>query len=204
MPFFTFIFAVAFFKTDKLKITSVLGVIIGFVGLAILIYPEFKGNWFKDIGGELAILLASMSFAISINLISKLPNIHPAIAMRNSLGLASILLLIAAAIFTDITEGPIENLLIPNFEWASVASVLALGVFCSGLVYLFFVNLIRRAGPTFASLSNYLMPLVGAAIGLSLMDETFHANDYAALGVILVALVIFQAGDVLIAEPKKS
>jgi len=72
----------------------------------------------------------------------------------------------------------------------SMLSILIIGVFCSGIVYILYLTLIRSAGPTFTSLSNYIVPLVGTFMGVWFLSEPFTVNIALALFFIIVGLFI--------------
>jgi drug/metabolite transporter (DMT)-like permease len=72
----------------------------------------------------------------------------------------------------------------------SILSVLIIGIFSSGIVYILYLNLIRVSGPTFTSLSNYIVPLVGTFMGVWFLLEPFTLNIAFALLFIIMGLFI--------------
>jgi drug/metabolite transporter (DMT)-like permease len=155
---------------------------MGFIGIFILSYPNIHLQSSSFIG-EMAIVLSALSFAISLVLMKSLPPISPTIQMRNILGLASIPLLVVVIL---------QNMLVAHYSVASLISLLILGVFCTGIVYLMFIILIQRTTSTFASLTNYLIPLVGVIVGNFIMHENVTWYEILSLIIILAALLINQ------------
>ena len=51
---------------------------------------------------------------------------------------------------------------------------------------------IKNAGPVFTSMTNYLVPAIGVFIGALLNNELIYFTTWAALAVILFALIINQ------------
>jgi len=74
-------------------------------------------------------------------------------------------------------------------------SVITLGIFSSGIVYLLYLRLIRLAGASFTSLSNYLVPLVGTFLGVYFFSEPFTLNIMVSLLLIIAALFILKKSE---------
>ena len=58
---------------------------------------------------------------------------------------------------------------------------------CGAVVYLYMM-LIRDAGPVFASMNNYLAPLIGVLLGATFNDEALSTTTWVALAIILAAV----------------
>ncbi|ERI10146.1 hypothetical protein HMPREF0083_01760 [Aneurinibacillus aneurinilyticus ATCC 12856] len=67
-------------------------------------------------------------------------------------------------------------------------AVIVLGTVQAGIVYMLYYILINRTGATFASLTNYLVPLFGVILGTVFLDEHLKWSDIAALLLILISL----------------
>lgn len=181
VPIFTMLIATLVSRQERLRVQLVLSVILGFCGIVTLSFPNLHGAN-SSIWGELAILLSSLSFGVSLILMSYLPAGSSIRQMRNILGIAVIPLLIASL--------GLNLWSVPSIS--GVIAVLILGIFCTGIVYLMFMILIRNTTPTFASLTNYLIPLIGVIIGCVFMQEKLFISELVALVLILAALVINQ------------
>jgi drug/metabolite transporter (DMT)-like permease len=184
IPMFTIILTKLFIPTERLRLGSLLSVIIGFIGILVLIGPTLVFDLTNSLMGELAVLCAAFSFSISLILIQRLPNLSPIATSRNILIAASIFLVPAALI--------IDRPWSTDISAISILSLLILGVFCGGIVYVMYVALVSRAGATFTSLNNYLVPIVGAVIGIVFLGETFKWNVIVALAFIISAMILNQ------------
>jgi drug/metabolite transporter (DMT)-like permease len=181
IPLFTLVFAVSVGK-EKWHVSSVISILVGFIGLIILIGPTHSTQWQNHILGELAILAGSMSFAMSIVMMKKLPKISPLFAIRHVLGIAALPMLVLCCLI----DKPWQL----HMTASSLGSLMILGIFCTGIVYLLFLLLIQRTGSTFASLINYLVPLVGVILGISFLGEKLAMHEIVALAIITLALFI--------------
>ncbi|MGL5293690.1 MAG: EamA family transporter, partial [Aeromonas sp.] len=74
----------------------------------------------------------------------------------------------------------------------ALSAIAVLGVLCTGLVYFLYMALIQTAGPTFASFSNYLVPLFGVVLGALFLGEQIHATTGLALSLILGSVALNQ------------
>ncbi|WP_083711264.1 DMT family transporter [Domibacillus epiphyticus] len=185
IPVFTIILTKMFIPKEQLTIGSLLSVVIGFIGIWILISPTTAGLQ-NNLWGEFAVLGAALSFSISLILINKLPDISPIATSRNILIGASIYLVPASLIIDQpwtIQTTPL-----------SLLSLFILGSMCGGVVYVMYVMLIMRAGATFTSLNNYLVPVIGTMIGVGFLGEKFTWSAIAALVLIIMAMMSNELG----------
>lgn len=178
VPIFT-VAIEAIVKRNQINGSFISAILIGFIGMVILAFPEIVlGS--SSILGVIAILLGALSFASSLILINLLsPEVSAVKHMRNILGCASLLLIIISAATHE---------LVLYYSLQSLLALLILGSICTGLVYVMFIVLIQATSPTFASLINYLIPIVGVIIGNLFMHETITWNEIVSLLCIVIAL----------------
>ena len=184
IPIFTIIFLAFFVKHEVLTVGKYLSVVIGFVGILVLLVPNAMQNMLNgthNIMAELAILGGACSFAISLIMIRRVLGYGMVALVRNVLLSASIQLLPFALIF--------------NHPWKlhpsliAIGAIIVLGVVASGIVYILYVVLLKRTGAAFTSLNNYLIPLVGVALGIIVMHEHIHWNFYVAFIILIIAML---------------
>ncbi|NKB46256.1 MAG: EamA family transporter [Legionellales bacterium] len=168
---------------ESFTLGNILSVIIGFIAVIVLLFPGISQDSISvNILGASAILIGALSFATSLILIKKLPAISPILCARTILFWASLQILPIALWQSNYTFS--------HIHLSGWFSILFLGIFCGGIVYLFFVLLINRAGPAVASLSNYLVPFVGVGLGVIVFQEKLSQYALIALILIVSALLI--------------
>jgi len=168
-------------KSERFTPGNMLGVALGFVGVVILIGPGALGGLLDSVVGELAVLGGALSFAISLTLIKRLPATIPAVVKaRDILLCASVQIVPLTLVFNQGWAF--------HTTWAAILAIVALGTLCAGIVYVLFVLLIDRTGPTFASFSNYLVPLFGVFLGRLFLADRLQWTDLAALALIILGL----------------
>jgi drug/metabolite transporter (DMT)-like permease len=70
-------------------------------------------------------------------------------------------------------------------------AIVFLGVVNTAAVYGIYFWLIEFAGATFASLNNYLVPVIGLILGYLLLGETFTLSTIVGLVMVLGGVFLF-------------
>ncbi|MCH9612085.1 MAG: hypothetical protein S4CHLAM102_05680 [Chlamydiia bacterium] len=183
MPIFAMIFGPILVQSERYHWSGILSIVVGFVGVFILLHPtDGGGSIVKAIVPELSILLASASWALSLVLIKKCPHDAPIRLTRNILFAAAIEIVFVWLVFGHPSQ--------IGFSTGPFISALLLGALGSGVVYIFFVLLIKYAGVNFAAFSNYLVPVVGVIIGVVFLRERFDLLEIVGIAVIVSGLLI--------------
>lgn len=167
------------------------GVLIGFIGVALLVGPAAfvaSATTFYLFGASL-VLVGSVSYAFGGLFASKLlvglPTLQPAIGQN---AVSAVMIAPIAAVVLIIQ--PRHPIIMP-LEWA-IASALALALGGTSLAYLCYYWLIKRVGPTRTLIVTYLLPCFALVYGAVLLHEAVGIN--AIGGLALVLLGIFFAG----------
>jgi len=75
---------------------------------------------------------------------------------------------------------------------AVALSVVALGVLSTGIAYVLNYRLIQDEGPTAASMTNYLAPVVAVVLGVAFVDERLSWNLAVGTAVVLLGVWIAE------------
>lgn len=183
MPIFAMLFGPLLVHSERYSWVGFASIVIGFLGVYILLHPESaEGGFWKALIPELSILLASASWALSLILIKKMPHEAPIKLTRNILFAAAIEIVLIWVFFGH----PLQI----GYETKPFISALLLGSLGSGIVYIFFVLLIKNAGINFAAFSNYIVPIVGCLIGAIFLGERFTSLEFLGIAIIVCGLLI--------------
>ena len=79
-----------------------------------------------------------------------------------------------------------------NVGDAQIVAVLMLGVFSTAIATIVYFHLITRAGPSFVSQLNYLIPVWAVLIGYLVLGETPQERHLYALALILAGILLSQ------------
>lgn len=162
---------------------EVIGLTIAFTGLIVLINPD-SNSLYTTLLGFSAVAIAALCFALALVLMEKIPKEISALHATRFILLIYSLPLLSIWLFVNS-----DALKLSGTTWLSVV---ILGVFSSGIVYLLYLRLIRIAGASFTALSNYLVPLVGTVLGVYFFSEPFTLNIALSLLLIVTALIILK------------
>lgn len=177
MPLFTIMISPFFVSDDRFTLTKAAGLLTGFAGVVILLYPNIGGAWSNHLAGQAAMLIAALCYGGSTVFARKMAKGLPA-QTQAFLQFSMATVMIWA--FTLATERPLQFPRLP-ITWLAL---LWLGLLGSGLAYIIYFDLLPRIGPTRMSMVTYILPLVGVLLGIIFLDERFHWG--AIVGVLLI------------------
>jgi drug/metabolite transporter (DMT)-like permease len=182
VPLFTILIAHFLLQDDKITLPKVLGLVVGFVGIVVLMSKDIGAST-GSLLGQLAVIVASMFYAISAIYVRKTTEDTPAI-LRSAGPLVSATSTMWLGVL--IFESPIK---LPQLGITWVA-LLFLGVLGSGLAFVLAYYLIHEIGPTRMTMVTYLFPLGGVILGVAFLHEQLTWQVIAGAVLILASLAI--------------
>jgi drug/metabolite transporter (DMT)-like permease len=184
MPLFTFIIAVIW-GDERATWARAAGVLIGFAGIVLLTWPKLRGGLEAALLGELAIILASISYAVAIVYARRAIQGQPPLVA--SLGQVAM----GAALFVPLAllESPWQQ----RPSMAAIGSVVAIGVLGTSVAYVIYYRLLQSVGATATSLVTYIVPVFGVFWGWIVLDERLSWHAFAAFGMILAGMLLINA-----------
>jgi len=176
-----------FIEGEDLNAFKVTGFFLGITGVSILLGPVFKGTLLEMLSG-IAIFIAACSYAANTVLVRRLPRFDPVVAGAGVLIAASVALLAPWWLLAN----PISS----ETSSTSLISVIWLGIGPTGIATIILFDVIDRAGPTFLSTINYLIPVVAFLAGILFLNESLSWMSQVALAIILTGIYLtrFRAG----------
>jgi drug/metabolite transporter (DMT)-like permease len=166
VPLFTIIIAHFWLHDEKITLPRLGGLLVGFVGIVVLVSGDLKPEGIhSDILGQLAVLAASMSYALAITFSRRHLRGQPPVLQTG------MVLLIADSIIWATAFGGVERPLAPPHSPLAWFAILWLGLLGTCVAYLLFFWLINAWGPTRASLVTYIFPVIGLVLGLIFLHE---------------------------------
>jgi drug/metabolite transporter (DMT)-like permease len=172
VPIFNALIAFGFFHEVRVTGIRLVGVAVGFVGVALLVSAQPQGK----VLGALAVVGMAFGYGIGGLLAGRhLRSVSPLVVALASTSFSTLLVLPLGA-----AQAPHHN---PG--WQVIGSVLALGIPGTALAYLLFFGMIAGAGAAYASLVTYLIPPIALAYGAVFLGERFGAAAFGGLALIL-------------------
>ena len=182
VPLLTFVITVFILREQTFSISGMAGLIVGIFGLILVVGLENILDASSTLKGVVILLTGFFSFALNGILVPKIgKGIDPIITTTYLLGLAAIILWVLAFILEHPLNTPLtsDNIL---FE-------LGLGVISTASAVLGYYYLIKRAGPLFASISFYMVPVFGVVFSFLILREQITASQ--VLGILIVLIGVF-------------
>jgi drug/metabolite transporter (DMT)-like permease len=177
VPIFNALIAFAAFHEVRVTGVRLLGVAVGFVGVALLVGAQPEGK----VLGALAVVGMAFCYGIGGLLTGRyLTRVRPIVVALASTSIATLVALPLGA-----AEAPGH---MPG--WKTIGSVVALGIPGTALAYLLFFALISGAGAAYTSLVTYLIPPIALAYGAIFLDERFGAAALGGLALILAGVAL--------------
>lgn len=181
MPLMTLVLAHFFIDGENLNRNKLLGFVFGIGGIVLILGPTILGSQ-NSLVGCLLVLSAAILYAGNSIIARRLPSYNSSVVSTGAMicsALASLVIWPSAL----------------NIEWhtintSSLVTIIWLGVFPTAVASIILFALIQRAGPTFLSNINYLIPVVAYFLGALVLGELVVWHDVLALGAILFGIVV--------------
>ena len=183
-PLFTAMLAIWVDHEERSHGLRLGGLLVGFGGVALLLGVDLGGSGSALLGG-LAVVLASLGYAVGGFLVKHRLAGVPALGMSAAVMAASTILLAPAALLTAPDAAP---------GLGPAAAVAVLGVLGTGAAFVIFYGLIASVGPARAFLVSYIAPGFAVLYGALLLSEEVTIATIAGLGLILAGSWLAAGG----------
>jgi drug/metabolite transporter (DMT)-like permease len=175
-PIFAFLITWGITRHEPATLLKLVGAILGLAGTSAIIGLDALSGLNHEILAELAILIATLSFACATIFGLKLTEYDPMVVAAGSLLFGGVVLLPVA--------------LIVDHPWTlhptakALAATVAMGIFSSALGLMLFYMCLVRLGTLTTNAQGYLRIPIGVTLSVLLLGETVPSN--LALGLLLV------------------
>jgi drug/metabolite transporter (DMT)-like permease len=182
---FTVLLAPIFTADERITPARLAGVLVGLVGVAIMIGPDLL----VDTGGttlaKLAILGASIAYALSSIWGRRFCGIPPAVTAAGQLSVATMVMAPLALVVNRPWALPAPSL-------RALGAIAALGLLSTTVGYLLSFARLARAGAINGSLVTLLVPPTALLLGALFLGEIVDARDLLGLALIAAGLVVID------------
>jgi drug/metabolite transporter (DMT)-like permease len=165
---------------------QLIGVIVGFIGSALLIINGAINQPNHDYRYAILLVIASIFYATNVNLLKKhLTDLSPLAITTGNFTLMlppALIILFFSGFFEDIQMAAVQE---------SSLYIFILGVVGTGFANILFFRLIQISSPIFASSVTYLIPLIAFCWGIHL-NETLTPLQF--LGAFIILIGVYLSG----------
>jgi len=171
-PIFTVLLALRIDPSERVTGARLIGVSIGFVGVALLVGVQRGGQ----VAGALAVIGTALCAALSVLFAGRTVRSVPPLQISvGQLGVGALLMAPFGLAQLPATPPPAET----------IFAVAALGTLCTGIAYVLYFVLIASAGASRAILVTYLVPAFALVYGTVFLDEPVTLAALIGLGLVL-------------------
>ncbi len=184
-PIFTLVVAAVFFK-QTFSLQRIAGVVLGLLGAIALIMLRSNGSIDPNYTYGLYILLATICYAWSVNLIKEYLHKLPA------LGISSLALLVIGPVYGYYLFYHTDFILRVQLETGSLDAlfyVVLLAMFGTALSLILFNKLVQISNIVYASSVTYLIPIVALFWGI-VDGEQLNIIHFIGMGMILTGVYL--------------
>ena len=184
-PLFTVLVAHLLTNDEKLTPLKTAGVLVGFIGVAIMIGGGAIVDGMSTSVAQLAFIGAAISYAFAIvfGRRFKKMEIEP--------------YAVATGQLTASTAMMLPIMLIVDQPWtlampsgSSIAALIALGIISSAFAYILYFKILSTAGSTNASLVTFLVPISAIFLGIAFLGEIILPRHLIGLALIIAGLML--------------
>jgi drug/metabolite transporter (DMT)-like permease len=188
-PLFVCLISFVWTRHEPLTVARLFGVTLGLGGVVMIAGATALVGLGREIAGQLAIILATLSSAASAIHGRRFAAVAPEIAAAGTLTSAAVVLVpLSFFMETPLNFAP---------SAASLAALLANAVVATALGFVVYFHLIRTIGSMGTASVGYLKPAVGVLIGCALMGESLTWTAAGGLIAILIGVAAINQNDSL-------
>lgn len=197
VPMWTTIFSAYFFQ-ERITPPKILALFLGVCGVALVMKPTAHIPLsFEVIAGLIACTCASISYALnSMYMKKRAPFLQPQATTTLSHLFGAIMVLPFALLM------PHPEVLASQIDARVILSALMLGVFCSGIAFLMYYNLMREIGVLRISTVTFVAPLFAIFWGWVVLKETLGWNVFMGAALIMSGAILLFRSNSATTQPK--
>ncbi|SHI26046.1 Permease of the drug/metabolite transporter (DMT) superfamily [Streptomyces sp. 3214.6] len=181
VPIVGLVLARFFGHTERLGLRRMTGLALGLAGVAVLTVRHLTGGDARSLG---EVFLTVLGYATAPLIAARWLKDVPTLQLTAPCLALAALVYAPAAAATWPAQTPSASVL---------TALICLGVICTALAFVAFLELIKEAGPTRAMVFTYVNPAVAVAAGALFLDEPLTPTIIAAFTLILAGSVLATA-----------
>ena len=181
-PIWTLIIANRFTSDEKFSKNKILGIALGFLGVAVLIGGDIVQGLTASAWAQVAILGATLSYGFAGVFGKRFKSQDPIVVSTGQLTASTLVILPIMLV----TEG-FFNISQPNIEL--IVSTLGLSILCTAYAYVLYFKILASAGATNVSLVTFLVPVSAILLGVIWLGERLTTGNLIGMALIVIGLI---------------
>ena len=186
-PFFALVLAHFLTADEKLSVTKVVGLLIGFVGVIVIFGSDLLSEVGSQTFAQFAILAAAFSYGLAgiFGRRFKAMGISPMATATGQLTSSAVIMLPLAFLLE-------EPLSLMSAEANVIASVIGLAVLSTSLAYVLYFRILATAGATNLLLVTFLIPVSAILLGGLVLQEQLGSHQLLGMCIIFLGLIVID------------
>lgn len=186
IPVLTVLVGWLLLPTERLPPRSLVGVAVGFVGIAVVIGPRPGTLADATVLGNVLVLLAAVGVTLGTVLVRRARPSMPVVALT---GWA---MFVGATLQLGFSVALGESIATVRLTPTALLVLGYLSVFASGVGFVVYFELLERIGALEVNLVTYLNPIVALALDWAFLDEPVVARALVGFLVVFVGFVLVK------------
>ncbi|WP_312360406.1 DMT family transporter [Ensifer sp.] len=182
-PLFGVVVAHLLTDDEKLTANKLTGVLVGFLGVAVMIGPAALGGLGSNVLAQFAVLGAALSYAFAGVFARRFKwmGVAPIVTATGQVSASSIML-VPVALLVDRPW----TLVAPGIEvWAAIVGI---ALISTALAYVLFFRILETAGVTNLMLVTFLIPVSAILLGALFLGESLETKHLLGMALIAAGL----------------
>ena len=175
-------------SSERLGSKGILGILLGFLGVMILVYPDIAGKKFAIAFGELILILGTLAWALG-TLISRRRNFQTSLFVSSALQMFTGGLAMTAVSIAQNNIRPEVFAAVSIAAWWAVGYLIVFGACVGFTAYLY---LLRNVPVSRVATYAYVNPVIAVILGSLILGEALSIWILAGMATILFSLTLVR------------
>ena len=186
-PLFGVIFAHLLTQDEKLTPLKLAGVIVGFLGVAVMIGPDAISGLGGNLAAQMMILAGAASYAFAgiFGRRYKAMGVSP-MATATGQVIASSIILLPLVLVID------RPWTLPAPGWDAIAALIGVAAISTAFAYFLYFRIFASAGATNLLLVTFLIPISAILLGTAFLSEALLPRQIAGMALIGLGLSLID------------
>lgn len=186
-PLFGVIFAHLLTQDEKLTPLELAGVIVGFLGVAVMIGPDAISGLGGNLAAQMMILAGAASYAFAgiFGRRFKAMGVSP-MATATGQVIASSIILLPLVLVID------RPWTLPAPGWDAIAALIGVAAISTAFAYFLYFRILASAGATNLLLVTFLIPISAILLGTAFLSEALLPRQIAGMALIGLGLSLID------------
>ena len=186
-PLFGVIFAHLLTQDEKLTPLKLAGVIVGFLGVAVMIGPDAISGLGWNLAAQMMILAGAASYAFA-GIFGRRFKAMGVLPMATATGqvIASSIILLPLVLVID------RPWTLPAPGWDAIAALIGVAAISTAFAYFLYFRILASAGATNLLLVTFLIPISAILLGTAFLSEALLPRQIAGMALIGLGLSLID------------